>query len=147
MREGATIAWQVKVLKWCDGSYLEDADHWRMAGIYREVYLAARPTGRRGRLRGADPCSSGEGDALLQIRPEIDLVAAMRPITATIPCVRELFDADGAPVVLDEPLERRVAELLDEGWPQVGHALVRGLRGACAVARVVGAPDALTPLR
>lgn len=33
----------VKVFKWTDGSYLEDADHWRMAGIHREVYLAAKP--------------------------------------------------------------------------------------------------------
>ena len=33
----------MKVFKWTDGSYLEDADHWRMAGIHREVYLAAKP--------------------------------------------------------------------------------------------------------
>jgi len=29
----------VKVLRWSDGSYLEDQDHWWMAGIHREVYL------------------------------------------------------------------------------------------------------------
>ncbi|RKX88326.1 MAG: beta-galactosidase [Spirochaetes bacterium] len=28
-----------KVLRWSDGSYLEDQDHWWMAGIYRSVYL------------------------------------------------------------------------------------------------------------
>ena len=33
----------VQVLKWVDGSYLEDADHWRMAGIYRDVQLMAIP--------------------------------------------------------------------------------------------------------
>ncbi|HEY5466060.1 MAG TPA: glycoside hydrolase family 2 TIM barrel-domain containing protein, partial [Clostridia bacterium] len=32
----------VMVLKWCDGSYLEDQDMWRMSGIFREVYLLAR---------------------------------------------------------------------------------------------------------
>ncbi len=32
----------VLVLKWCDGSYLEDQDMWRMSGIFREVYLTAR---------------------------------------------------------------------------------------------------------
>ncbi len=31
------------VLKWCDGSYLEDQDMWRMSGIFREVYLLTRP--------------------------------------------------------------------------------------------------------
>lgn len=32
----------VLVLKWCDGSYLEDQDKWRMSGIFREVLLVAR---------------------------------------------------------------------------------------------------------
>ena len=32
----------VLVLKWCDGSYLEDQDMWRMSGIFREVLLVAR---------------------------------------------------------------------------------------------------------
>lgn len=33
----------VQVFRWCDGSYLEDQDGWRMAGIFREVHLVARP--------------------------------------------------------------------------------------------------------
>jgi beta-galactosidase len=32
----------VMVLKWCDGSYLEDQDLWRFSGIFRDVYLLAR---------------------------------------------------------------------------------------------------------
>ena len=32
----------VVVLKWCDGSYLEDQDKFRFSGIFREVYLLAR---------------------------------------------------------------------------------------------------------
>jgi beta-galactosidase len=32
----------VLVLKWCDGTYLEDQDMWRFSGIYRDVYLLAR---------------------------------------------------------------------------------------------------------
>ena len=31
------------VLKWCDGSYLEDQDKWRLSGIFREIYLLERP--------------------------------------------------------------------------------------------------------
>lgn len=31
-----------EVYRWCDGSYLEDQDFWRMAGIFRDVYLQAR---------------------------------------------------------------------------------------------------------
>jgi Beta-galactosidase/beta-glucuronidase len=33
---------KVLVLKWCDGTYLEDQDMWRMSGIFREVYLLYR---------------------------------------------------------------------------------------------------------
>ena len=33
----------VKVLKWCDGSYLEDQDFFRFSGIFRDVYLLSRP--------------------------------------------------------------------------------------------------------
>lgn len=33
---------QVLVLKWCDGSYLEDQDKFRLSGIFREVYLLER---------------------------------------------------------------------------------------------------------
>ena len=33
---------KVLVLKWCDGSYLEDQDHFRLSGIFREVYILSR---------------------------------------------------------------------------------------------------------
>ena len=36
----------VLVLKWCDGSYLEDQDKFRMSGIFRDVYLLNRPANR-----------------------------------------------------------------------------------------------------
>ncbi len=42
LQEGCnTLA--VLVLKWCDGSYLEDQDKFRMSGIFRDVYLLKRP--------------------------------------------------------------------------------------------------------
>lgn len=33
----------VEVYRWCDGSYLEDQDFWRLSGIQRSVYLHSRP--------------------------------------------------------------------------------------------------------
>ena len=33
----------VLVVKWCDGSYFEDQDKFRMSGIFRDVYLLTRP--------------------------------------------------------------------------------------------------------
>uniref|UniRef100_A0A2P2KSG9 beta-galactosidase n=1 Tax=Rhizophora mucronata TaxID=61149 RepID=A0A2P2KSG9_RHIMU len=33
----------VQVLRWSDGSYLEDQDHWWLSGIHRDVLLLAKP--------------------------------------------------------------------------------------------------------
>lgn len=42
VKEGANTL-SVLVLKWCDGSYMEDQDKFRMSGIFRDVYLLRRP--------------------------------------------------------------------------------------------------------
>lgn len=42
IREG-TNRLAVLVLKWCDGSYLEDQDKFRVSGIFRDVYVLKRP--------------------------------------------------------------------------------------------------------
>ncbi len=34
------------VLKWCDGTYLEDQDKFRLSGIFRDVYMVSRPAKR-----------------------------------------------------------------------------------------------------
>ncbi len=41
LKEGKNTL-KLLVLKWCDGSYLEDQDMWRMSGIFREVYFTCR---------------------------------------------------------------------------------------------------------
>jgi Beta-galactosidase/beta-glucuronidase len=42
LREGSNRL-AVEVYRWCDGSYLEDQDMWRLSGIFREVQLWVRP--------------------------------------------------------------------------------------------------------
>ncbi len=34
----------VENFRWCDGSYLEDQDMWRLSGIFRDVYLWSTPS-------------------------------------------------------------------------------------------------------
>lgn len=43
LRAGSKNLIAMQVMRWCDGSYLEDQDFWRLTGIAREVYLCARP--------------------------------------------------------------------------------------------------------
>lgn len=42
VRPGSNLL-AVRVLHWSDASYLEDQDMWRLNGIFRDVYLLARP--------------------------------------------------------------------------------------------------------
>ena len=42
LKPGAENLIAMQVMRWCDGSYLEDQDFWRLTGIAREVYLYAR---------------------------------------------------------------------------------------------------------
>ncbi|MGN0854095.1 MAG: glycoside hydrolase family 2 TIM barrel-domain containing protein [Kiritimatiellia bacterium] len=47
----------VEVYRWCDGSYLEDQDFWRLSGIYRDVWLQAE-----GQDSPHDPTTLVSGD-------------------------------------------------------------------------------------
>lgn len=43
LRPGQENLIAMQVMRWCDGSYFEDQDFWKLTGIAREVYLYARP--------------------------------------------------------------------------------------------------------
>ena len=45
LREGENAV-TAAVLKWCDGTYLEDQDKFRLSGIFRDVYVLSRPKKR-----------------------------------------------------------------------------------------------------
>ncbi|WP_139955956.1 glycoside hydrolase family 2 TIM barrel-domain containing protein [Flavicella sediminum] len=60
----------VKVYRWCDGSYLEAQDHWRMSGIEREVYLQAVPKVRLSDFTVRTKLDDDYKNAIVQIRPE-----------------------------------------------------------------------------
>ncbi len=45
LNEGENII-VAAVLKWCDGTYLEDQDKFRLSGIFRDVYVLSRPEKR-----------------------------------------------------------------------------------------------------
>ena len=43
LHEGTRNTITAAVLKWCDGTYLEDQDKFRLSGIFRDVYILSRP--------------------------------------------------------------------------------------------------------
>jgi len=92
----------VLVLKWCDGTYLEDQDKFRTSGIFRDVYLLHRPeavlfdyvtTTSLGPVAGTG-FDAGPSTALIKIQ------GAYRG--GPVPTSVELVDHDGAVVAAGE---------------------------------------------
>ncbi|MEL7530261.1 MAG: glycoside hydrolase family 2 TIM barrel-domain containing protein [Bacteroidota bacterium] len=61
----------VQVIRWSDGTYLEDQDHWRLSGIHREVYLKAVPKVHLSDFAVRTRLDENYQNATLEIRPEI----------------------------------------------------------------------------
>ncbi|MBN1647507.1 MAG: DUF4981 domain-containing protein [Spirochaetales bacterium] len=58
----------VMVLKWCDGTYLECQDKWRLSGIIRDVYLLERPLKRLRSYRIGTKVDEGANRAEVVVR-------------------------------------------------------------------------------
>jgi beta-galactosidase/beta-glucuronidase len=61
----------VRVYRWSDGSYLEDQDHWRLSGIYRDVYLVALRRVHIRDLRVRTLLDSDHRDATLDVQVKV----------------------------------------------------------------------------
>jgi len=87
-----------EVYRWCDGSYLEDQDFWRLSGIYRDVYLWSTARSHIRDFTVVTDLDDQYKDAELKV--DIDLIGQ-----GTVEV--DLFDAEGKKV-LSHP-ETRIA--------------------------------------
>ena len=101
----------VKVYRWCDGSYLEDQDHWRMSGIYRDVYLTSEPAIDISDFTVRTILDDNYENAMLQIRPEIAYHKS-EDLSKWILEASLFNEKDSA--VFDEPLSIRVYDIINE---------------------------------
>jgi beta-galactosidase len=88
-----------EVYRWCDGSYLEDQDFWRLSGIFRDVYLFSTPAVQLRDLFVFSDLDSGYKDAQFAITVKVRNLSndrAERRIRAT------LVDAGGGKTPLDQ---------------------------------------------
>ncbi len=104
----------VEVYKWSDGSYLEDADHWRMAGIHREVFLIWRPDVAIEDFGIRTVFDEKLENARLQIRPAI--VRTPGVSTAGHTLTAQLYTPDRSAV--GRLLQLSVDDILSETYPQ-----------------------------
>jgi len=115
LQEGENIL-SVWVIRWSDGSFLEDQDQWRLSGIHREVYLVAEP-----KLRIADffyqtKLDKEYKDAVLSIRPRIENLTGHEMPGYDLKA--QLYDEANKPV-LDQPLEKKVDDIINEIHPRL----------------------------
>ena len=75
----------MQIMRWCDGSYLEDQDFWRFTGIAREVYLYATPKVHIQDVFVKQDYKQGKG--LLNV--DVKLAGGKAPVEA------KLYDAEG----------------------------------------------------
>lgn len=68
--EGENIL-SVRVMRWSDGSYLEDQDHWRLSGIHREVLLMAEPKIKISDFVISTILDDAYKDAILRVQPKV----------------------------------------------------------------------------
>jgi len=109
LRQGSNIV-ALKVFKYSDGSYLEDQDMWRIAGIHRSVQLYATPKLRISDLGIRTTLDENYDNATLIIHPQLATTADERADGFTIEA--RLLDADGA-MVLDSALKQDAVPVLN----------------------------------
>ena len=69
----------VEVFQYCDGSYLEDQDKWRLSGIFREVYLWSADTLYLRDLEAGADLATDYVDGLLHVRATLRNTTSQRP--------------------------------------------------------------------
>lgn len=115
LQEGENIL-SVWVIRWSDGSFLEDQDQWRLSGIHREVYLQAEP-----KLRIADffyqtKLDNNYKDAILSIRPRLENLTGHSMPGYILKAW--LFDSNGK-LTIDQPLIKKADDIINEIHPRL----------------------------
>jgi beta-galactosidase len=87
----------VVVIRWSDGSYVEDQDHWWMAGIHRSVELVRRPA----QAAMLDYNVQADADGLLTVKVKLDSTNASNK---TIKCQLFSDETDLENVILGDEL-------------------------------------------
>ncbi len=106
----------VWVIRWSDGSFLEDQDQWRLSGIHREVYLQAEPKLRITDFFYQTQLDKDYTNTLLSIRPRLENLSGKEMPGYILKA--ELFDANDS-AILKEPLTKKADDILNEIHPRL----------------------------
>jgi len=106
----------VLVIRWSDGSFLEDQDHWRLSGIFRDVMLLAEPKLQIADLHWQAKLIDNYSKAILSIRPRVENYTGKK--ISSYKLKAQLYDKNKLPV-FDKPLQCNVEKILYEVYPRL----------------------------
>ncbi|QNA45711.1 glycoside hydrolase family 2 TIM barrel-domain containing protein [Lacibacter sediminis] len=115
LQDGENVI-SVWVIRWSDGSFLEDQDQWRMSGIHREVYLQAEPSLRIADFFYQTKLDKEYKNALLSIRPRIENLTGKDMPGYVLKA--QIYDANNQPV-LQQSLSKKTDEIINEIHPRL----------------------------
>lgn len=87
-----------QVIRWSDASYLEDQDFWRLSGLFRDVYLTARPDPYLRDVTVTTTFDPDYRDAVLRVEARVRGVSGL-PVRVRATLYDALFQAVGEPLV------------------------------------------------
>ncbi|WP_299557323.1 glycoside hydrolase family 2 TIM barrel-domain containing protein [Seonamhaeicola sp.] len=104
----------VQVFRWCDGSYLENQDHWRMSGIHREVYITSEPRVAINDFFVKTKLDKVYKDAKLQVRFKVTKDTSID--TKGWKIKAQLYNSEQTSIIT-EPLDVEVDKIIKERGP------------------------------
>jgi beta-galactosidase len=142
LRPGANTV-SVQVMRYSDGTYLEDQDYWQMSGIQRDVYLYSKPPAHLRDYRVRTVFDRDYRNATLDVTAFLSNIQHLRrnradfnrrtpigrghePEFARYSAEFVLYDADGKPVLPESARASfgEVTNMYQRGLPEKGSATV-----------------------
>jgi len=107
LRPGEENMLSVKVIRWCDGSWIEDQDMFDLSGIFRDVYLYAAPTVRVRDFAVVTDFDGSFTDSTLLFDAAVRSAAEQQE---TVRLTLRLLDAEGNAVALENAAQETTLE-------------------------------------
>ncbi len=106
----------VQVIRWSDGAYLEDQDHWRMSGIQREVFIMAEPKLRIQDFFYQTKLDADYKDAVFQLRPKLENLTGDTIRDASFEF--QLYN-DKNEALFEKPVDTMAKSIINESYPRL----------------------------
>ncbi|MEN3323139.1 glycoside hydrolase family 2 TIM barrel-domain containing protein [Mariniflexile soesokkakense] len=115
LKEGENVL-SVQVIRYSDGAYLEDQDHWRMSGIQREVFVMAEPKLRIQDFFYQTKLDKNYEDAVFQLRPKLENLTG--DIVKNASFEFQLYN-DKNEALFKKPIDTLALEIINESYPRL----------------------------